>query len=383
MPMSSTRVFALGLIILALVCVLGLDYIQWRQGESAWIFGPRPTQIPSGWIEQTLSDIVKEQVLAMGLSPDVISQYRDSEGIQHMLLEATPEQYRNLESRLDREFSRINATATKKEREQSEGKVYILWRIQDQSNQLLSLLVSFREEMAEAEKTPGPIPPRMAVNKVAIIIDDMGNSLESIEEVCRLKRPITVAVLPYSSLSRETATIARRNNLEVILHLPLESLFNEYDNNHTPGIIHSAMSPEDIIDTLEESLSQVPFIDGVNTHMGSKITSDPDIIRLILTQLKGRGLYFIDSRTTAQSVAFDVAQRMGIPTAYRNVFLDSEINEDFIRDQLIRLFEYARQNGRAVGICHPSPETLKVLKEYFPLVDRYGLQPVFASEIVQ
>jgi polysaccharide deacetylase 2 family uncharacterized protein YibQ len=313
----------------------------------------------------------------------VISQYRDSEGIQHMMLETTHEQYRNLESRLDREFSRISASATKKEREQTEDKIYYLWRIQDQSNQLLSLLFSCRRNMEGPEKPLGPLSPQVAVHKVAIIIDDMGNSLESIEEVCRLKRPITVAVLPYSPLSRETATIARRNNLEVILHLPLESLFNEYDNSHTPGIIHSSMTPENVIATLEESLSQVPYIDGVNTHMGSKITSDPEIIRLILTQLKGRGLYFIDSRTTAQSVAFDIAQRMGIPTAYRNVFLDSEINEAFIRDQLIRLFEYAKQNGRAIGICHPSPETLKVLKEYFPLVDRYGLQPVFASEIVQ
>ncbi len=381
--MSQTRTLTLGLLILALICILGLDYIQWRQNDSAWIFGSPVPQRPSGWIEQTLSDIVKEQVLAMGLSPDVISQYRDSEGIQHMMLEATPEQYRNLESRLDRELSRISAHATKNEREQTEDKIYYLWRIQDQSNQLLSLLVSCRRDSVGPEKSSGSPPPRAAIHKVAIIIDDMGNSLESIQEVCQLKRPITVAVLPYSPLSRETATIARRNNLEVILHLPLESLFNEYDNSHTPGIIHSAMSPEDIIDTLEESLSQVPFIDGVNTHMGSKITSDPEIIRLILAQLKGRGLYFIDSRTTAQSVAFDIAQRMGIPTAFRNVFLDGEIDEDYIRNQLIRLFEQARQNGRAVGICHPSPETLKVLKEYFPLVERYGLQPVFASEIVQ
>ena len=163
----------------------------------------------------------------------------------------------------------------------------------------------------------------------------------------------------------------------------MESLYNSYDNTHTEGIIHSGMTTEEIIRTVEESLGQFPYIDGVNTHMGSKITSDSKLIQIVLEQLKNRGLYFIDSRTTAESVAFDVAQRMEIPSAVRNVFLDSEIEEGFIRSQLIRLFRHAQQNGYAVGICHPSPETLKVLRENLHLVERYGLQTVFASEVVR
>ncbi len=382
MHTSRIRSLSFGLSLLALMCVLGLDYIRSQRGDEAWLFRPRTPGAGEGWTDQTPGELVLAQIQAVGVASDKVSQYRDSEGIHHMMLELTPEQYGDLESRLDRELSRVRAQATKSRRGQEGGKAYYLWQIEDRNKQLLSLLISCRTgpDPTGAASRPGQTQP--ALNKVAIIIDDMGNSLEAIEEVTRLGQAITVAILPYSRLAHETATIARQNNLEVILHLPLESLYNYYDNNHTQGIIHSGMDADEIIRAVEESVGQVPYIDGVNTHMGSKITSDPVLIRIVLEQLKNRGLYFIDSRTTAESVAFDEAQRMGIPSAFRNVFLDSEIEEGFIRSQLIRLFRHAQQNGSAVGICHPSPETLKVLRENLHLVERYGLQTVFASEVV-
>jgi len=192
-----------------------------------------------------------------------------------------------------------------------------------------------------------------------------------------------VAVLPYSPLAQETASIARQNGLEVILHLPLESLNNVYDNNHTEGIILSGMSRKEIEAAVGDSLTQVPYISGVNSHMGSKITSQPAVIRTVLEQIQGKELYFVDSRTTARSVAYDVAQEMGIPSGYRHVFLDSEFDENFIRRQLLQLFRQAQKNGSAIAICHPSPETLKVLRENLYLATEYNLQTVFASEIVQ
>jgi polysaccharide deacetylase 2 family uncharacterized protein YibQ len=380
------RSLVFSLTILAFLSIAGLDYIRWRKGGDAWMFGTRtagtpdsaPVSAPGGL---TPSEIVLTQSRALGIPAESLSQYRDSEGIHHMMLEVTPEQYESLELLLDKEFVQSEIQATKERRRQEQGKTYYLWRIKDKDNQLLSLLVSSRS--AVPEEAAAARPSQTAKNKVAIIIDDMGNSLNAIETVCRLQRAITIAILPYSHLAHETATIARQNNLEVILHLPLESLYNEYDNKHTAGIIHSGMSAQEVVSSVAESLGQVPFIDGVNTHMGSKITSDPNLIRVVLEQLKNRGLYFIDSRTTAQSVAFDEAQRMGIPSAFRNVFLDSEINESFIRNQLLALFRYAQQNGMAVGICHPSPETLKVLRENVNRVDDYGLELVFASEVLQ
>lgn len=382
MPTSPFRSLSIAFIVLALLCVVGLDYIRWQRMEESWIFKTRRAAPPTLGLHETPGKIIQAQIQSLGISSKAVSQYRDSEGILHMMLELTPEQYQSLEQALDLEFSRIQAQTTKHAREGQADKSYILWRIQDQSKQLLSLLVSFPKSADHKPDIPPERPP-FAKNKVAIIMDDMGNSLEAIEQLSQLGQAITIAILPFSSMAHETASIARQNNLEVILHLPLESLYNDYDNTHTKGIIHSDMSPQEIIQAVQTSMGQVPYIDGVNTHMGSKITSSPELIRIILQELKGRGLYFIDSRTTAESVAFDEARSLGIPTAFRNVFLDNEVNEVFIRNQLIRLFQYAQQNGTAVGICHPSPETLKVLRENLHLLESYGLQAVFASEVVQ
>jgi len=106
-------------------------------------------------------------------------------------------------------------------------------------------------------------------------------------------------------------------------------------------------------------------------------------MRIILEQLQGKQLFFIDSRTTARSVAFDVAQEMKIPSGRRHVFLDSEINEDSIKRQLLALFQEAKEKSGAIGICHPSPETIKVLKENLSKSNEYEIYPVFVSEIVK
>jgi len=107
------------------------------------------------------------------------------------------------------------------------------------------------------------------------------------------------------------------------------------------------------------------------------------LMHTILQRLKQRNLFFVASRTTGKSVAYDVALQLEIPTAQRHVFLDSELDEGYIREKLIELFILAQKRGEAVGSCHPLPETLKVLKESFRLAKEYGVTPVFISELVR
>jgi polysaccharide deacetylase 2 family uncharacterized protein YibQ len=370
------------LVIFAALCVLGLDFIQMKKGNSAYLFRSRPIE-PEVSAAENLGALVYESALKLGITEDAISQYRDSEGIEHMMIMVPPGLYPDLEQHLDTELDRVEATATKKAREHTPGSVYHLWNIRGKSRQQLSLLVT--SQLEPVLTTPQEKPREQAPGrpKIAIIIDDMGNSLDAIYEICALNENITVAVLPYSPLAQETASIARQNGLEVILHLPLESLNNVHDNNNTEGIILTGMSQTEIESAVGDSLSRVPYISGVNTHMGSKVTSQPDVIRLVLEQIQGKELYFVDSRTTARSVAYNLAQEMGIPSGYRHIFLDSEFDENFIRGQLMQLFRHAQQNGTAIAICHPSPETLKVLRESLYLATEYNLQTVFASEIVQ
>jgi polysaccharide deacetylase 2 family uncharacterized protein YibQ len=228
-------------------------------------------------------------------------------------------------------------------------------------------------------ETPARKPPR---SEVALIIDDMGNSLEVLGELLNLREPLTVAVLPYSDHAEETARIAHENNLEVLLHLPLESLNNHDASSDSQGIILAGMSPEEIARSFEDSLARVPYADGVNNHMGSRFTADRASMRALLSPLKERGLFFVDSRTTARTVAYAEAIRMGVPAVERNVFLDADADRGRIGSRIIELFKLAKKKGRAVGIGHPYPETLEALRTDFRLFESYGLEVVPVSRLV-
>jgi polysaccharide deacetylase 2 family uncharacterized protein YibQ len=234
-------------------------------------------------------------------------------------------------------------------------------------------------------KEPVRIQPAHAAaapkSKVAIVMDDMGNSLEALDELVDLGESVTISVLPYSLHSRETAEIAHREGIEVLLHLPLESLNNHDSETGMEGLIRSGMSEAEVRKIMADNLDQVPYIKGVNNHMGSKVTADEALMRIILEPLKEKGLFFLDSRTSGKSVAFAVARNMGIPAESRQVFLDADGKSELIKERLLELFRLAQKEGRAIGICHPFRETLQTLKENFHLLKDYGLEAVFASEL--
>ena len=248
-------------------------------------------------------------------------------------------------------------------------------------------------ETAEPEprKIPKPEPkagepaaarkPASPLGKVALIVDDMGNSPEALDALLDLGEPVTIAILPYSPHALETARRAHEKGLEVLLHLPLESLNGNGSEAATEGLIRGGMGDDEVRSLLAEELDRIPFVRGVNNHMGSKVTADAGLMRTILGPIKERGLFFVDSRTTGKSVAYDVAVSMGVPAASRQIFLDADGDTNRIRDRLLELFRIARRDGRAVGICHPFTETLRALKEDFRRLASSGLEAVPASEM--
>lgn len=370
---------ALFFVLLAFLSALGLDYIAKQKGGKSYIFGDLSDKKKAPRIEGMLGQVVRKNLFEFGIPDDSIDRYQNSEGAFHFLIDLSQKKYKELESRLEEEFRKAKATVAKKEEQKTEDRNFYLWEVKGKKKEMLILLFSCFEEKPLEEEKPAPEEEK---NKVAIIIDDMGYSLRAIKEITTIGKPLTIAVLPLSPLAKETAQIAHQNGLEIILHLPLESINHQEGNNWTEGMIHSEMSKEEVIEAVDKSLDQVPYAIGVNNHMGSKITANEILMRIILERLKERDLFFIDSRTTNHSVAYITAQSLGIPSAYRKVFLDTENEEDIIRRKLIELFRLAQKEGWALGICHPTVETLKVLKENFHLIDKYDIEPVFASQIV-
>lgn len=225
------------------------------------------------------------------------------------------------------------------------------------------------------------VVPSRAQTRVAIIFDDAGGSLDDLETIIALGRPVTVAVLPGLRFSREVAERARAAGLEVFLHLPLEP--EDPTKKVGPGGITIDMRDEEIIQIVRADLEDVPGAVGVNNHMGSRGTADERVMRAVLQVVKERGLIFVDSVTSPRSIATRLASEMRIPAAARQVFLDNRDEPEAIRQQIVRLITLARQRGEAVAIGHAQRLTAQVLKEMLPEFDRQGIVLVPASALAR
>jgi polysaccharide deacetylase 2 family uncharacterized protein YibQ len=228
-----------------------------------------------------------------------------------------------------------------------------------------------------------PEPPRpFPLVKVAIVIDDMGYDMGKLRELLEVDAPITVAVLPHLKLSKEVALEAYANGTEVLLHLPMEPK-DIMDNDPGKGALLTGMADEEVLRELIKDLDAVPYLSGVNNHMGSKFTEDEELMRIVLEVIKQRDFYFLDSKTSDRSVAVKVARELGVRTASRTVFLDNMRDEGYIRGQVSELLSIAEKRGKAIAIGHPYPETIAVLKEVVPAFENEGVELVRLSELVE
>jgi len=216
--------------------------------------------------------------------------------------------------------------------------------------------------------------------RLAIIIDDMGNNQAEDDPVLALPFPLTVSILPHHPLSSEIANEASSRGDEVMLHLPMES-----ESTTTPSEsveLRVGMSAKEVQSIFAGMLETIPHVSGVNNHEGSKATADPALMDALMPALRGDNLFFIDSRTTASTVAFDAARHYGVPTASRKVFLDDSLDAKAIRDQIELAARDADRDGDAIAIGHPHTETVTALRETLPGLRKRGLQLVFASDLV-
>jgi uncharacterized protein len=204
--------------------------------------------------------------------------------------------------------------------------------------------------------------PSRGLPKIAIVIDDIGNDYDLAEGFMKINLPLTLSVLPESRYGKDIAEKARKKGFEVILHLPMEPK-NYPDVNPGPDALLTKMTEGEIKAIVDQDINKVPGARGANNHMGSSFTENQDKMRYVLMELKEKNLFYLDSRTTSNSIGFKLAQEMGIPTAKKNVFLDDDLSSKAVRYQIERLLGTARQSGEAIGIGHPHKTTLEVLKD--------------------
>jgi hypothetical protein len=223
---------------------------------------------------------------------------------------------------------------------------------------------------------PGERPPL-----VAIIIDDIGYDRPMANQLMNLNIPMTFSMLPHAPFSQQIMAQARGKGLEIMLHLPMEP--NEYpEADPGPGALFATMPPDTLISRLNENLDQFAGVKGVNNHMGSRLSASSEQMRQIFSILKKRGLFYIDSRTAADTVAASSARLLQLPFAERDIFLDHKEDAAFIRNQLTLLIKRAQAQGYAVAIGHPYPATVQVLQEFLPQL-KTKVSLVQASTVVE
>lgn len=215
--------------------------------------------------------------------------------------------------------------------------------------------------------------------KVVIVIDDIGNTQDHLSLLESLKDDVTYAILPHLKYSEQFSRLSEVTKAEVILHLPLEASDGTIPG---PGLITTRMPPSQIREMLNRDLHTVPHSVGVNNHMGSLGTANPEVMKLVLSELKAKGMFFLDSRTTPASKAEEVAQRLSFTILEREIFLDNTDSQEAVRDQLHELVQTSYRKGYAVGIGHYRYNTLKVLNEEIPKIRASGIEVISLAELL-
>lgn len=219
--------------------------------------------------------------------------------------------------------------------------------------------------------------------KIAIIIDDVGNNLN--KELFNLNKNITLSILPFLPKSNECACLGHKKGFELMLHLPMEPYgYPAKGKDPGEGAILVNLSKEEIFKRIEDALKNIPYIKGVNNHMGSKATETEKVMEAVLEKVKNRNLYFIDSLTSKHSVVSKIAPKWNIPWAARNVFIDNSWKREDIEKQINKLIKIAKLKGWAIGIGHAqSKNTLLALREINSILKREDVQLVPASLLVR
>ena len=224
-----------------------------------------------------------------------------------------------------------------------------------------------------------PVFKQPEFSYISIVLDDMGLNRKRLNEGIELGGPLTLSFLSYAPNLIEQTTIASSKGHELMLHLPMEPLGDE---DPGPGALLVDMKNMHLKQMLNLALEKFPNFIGVNNHMGSLLTQQTEPMHWLMAELSKQQLLFVDSRTSADSLAFDIAQNYLLPSLKRDVFLDHQRNSGFIESQFKQLLHIAKKRGWAVGIGHPYPETLAVLEEHLPKLKQQGVEVVTISALL-
>jgi len=221
---------------------------------------------------------------------------------------------------------------------------------------------------------------KAVTGKAAIIIDDFGYSYNDlVREFLWLNQPLTISIIPGLRESQRVARDAALANRKILIHMPMEPMEGKYIDNHYTLL--AGQDPGTIRLRIRSALAEIPAAVGMNNHQGSKVTAQTAIMKTVLDELKRQKKFFIDSRTSHESVAVQIGRSLRVPVAANQLFIDAKDDEDFIRNQMNRLAELAISQGEVIAIAHLRKRTLRLLQELMPQMRVRGVEFVDVTEL--
>ena len=234
-------------------------------------------------------------------------------------------------------------------------------------------LVWRRNAVAIPDGPGGPV--------IAVVLDDLGLNRPNAQRAIALPGPLTLAFMTYAERLPALAAAARAAGHELLVHVPMAP--QDPLTNPGPNVLRADLGPEELARRVAWGLTRFDGYVGINNHMGSGFTTSVPGMAQVMMELKARGLLYLDSLTSPGTVGAALAERLGVPYAKRDIFIDDPLNRAAIRRQLVRLERLATRTGRAVGIAHPHDVTLEELARWLPEVQARGFRLVPISAVVR
>ncbi|MCY9663798.1 divergent polysaccharide deacetylase family protein [Paenibacillus alginolyticus] len=219
---------------------------------------------------------------------------------------------------------------------------------------------------------PSQHAAEIKTKKVAIVIDDFGNNMDGTKEMLDLPIQFTVAVMPFLPSSKQDAQLAHDKGHEVILHLPMEPVRGK-KSWLGPGAITTDLSSDEIHKRIVAAIDDIPYVIGINNHMGSKATADERVMKILIDICKEKNLILLDSRTTPKSLIGKLAGQNGVPYSENQLFFDDLYTYSHISNQMVKFKKLIHQRDVVIAIGHvgpPGKKTAQVIKEAIPIIQK-------------
>ena len=385
---SQRRAAALSFFIffaIALTTVVSLEFLDYRAGKYSLIF---TKIIPLRQALATSEKFDREWTETLVRHKVVFDFFKDRDGIIHYRIDVAEPNYFPLSKDLHLLIEKYRGLSQLSEVQGMKEQIVYLYQVRFDKRLTHVILLTRRflkkPAVTKAEMPDAVVKKNLAekIPSLAFIIDDIGYTDLMAEQLRDLGIPLTAAVIPAAPYARSEAEKIHKYGLEEIIHLPMQP---KDPANHHPRdeFILIDSTPAEMMALIQNAQAVVPYARGLNNHMGSLITSNPQAMRRVLDLVKKAGLFFVDSKTTLETVGFDLARETKIKTIIRDVFLDDEQNYSHSSNQIKRLVDLAKKNGRALAIGHPFASTLTALRDAVPWLKTQKIAIVFVSELLE